>query len=128
MEQYGKMAHSRPTVLVVDDDGAVRNSLKFSLEIEGFSVRIYPGGGELLSETDLPDLGCLIIDYSLPGMNGLDLLANLRGRNCMLPAILVTTIADANLRRRVAAAGMVLVEKPFIGSALQDAINDALRG
>jgi FixJ family two-component response regulator len=126
MGQNSKMAPSRPTIMVVDDDQAVRNSLKFSLEIDGFSVRAYPSGQELLNETDMPDYGCLVIDYNLPGLNGLDLLSKLRARHSNLPAILATTHVDANLRRRIAASGMVLVEKPFIGSALSDAINEAL--
>lgn len=121
------MALPRPTILVVDDDEAVRNSLKFSLEIEGFTVRIYASADALLSELDLPYEGCLVIDYRLPGLNGLELLGNLRARGCMLPAILATTHVDANLRQRIATAGMGLVEKPFVGNALPEAINEALR-
>jgi two-component system response regulator FixJ len=120
------MVLPRATIIVVDDDRAVRNSLKFALEIEGFSVRVYQSGRELLNESDMPDRGCLIIDYNMPGSNGLELLSSLRVRNCTLPAILATTHANADLRRRIEAAGMVLVEKPFIGNALPDAINEAL--
>jgi len=122
----GKPAPLRPTVLVVDDDQAIRNSLKFSLEIEGFAVRVYASGDELLKERELPDRGCLVIDYLLPGINGLELLGKLRARHCLLPAILATTHVDATLRQRIAAAGMVLVEKPFIGNALADAISAAV--
>jgi two-component system, LuxR family, response regulator FixJ len=124
--QNNTMASPRPTILVVDDDEAVRNSLKFSLEIEGYTVRIYARAGELLSEIDLPSEGCLVIDYRMPGLNGVELLGNLRARGCMLPAILATTYVNASLRERIATAGMVLVEKPFIGNLLPDAINEAL--
>src|SRR5215467_5855821 len=70
-----ELTTARPVVLVIDDDLAVRNSLKFALEIEGFCVRVYPSGAELLDETDMPDRGCLVADYHLQGMNGLELLA-----------------------------------------------------
>jgi CheY-like chemotaxis protein len=53
-------------VLVVVDDPAVRNSLKFSLELEGFAVRLYANGRELLDDPHLPTYGCLVIDQVMP--------------------------------------------------------------
>jgi two-component system, LuxR family, response regulator FixJ len=82
----------------------VRNSLKFALEVEGFSVRAYPTGAELLKDADIPDDGCLVVDYKLPEMNGLDLLAELRRRKVDLPAILITTHPNAAVRDRAARA------------------------
>ncbi len=67
-------------VLVVDDDAAVRNSLKFSLEIEGFTVRDYSSANELMRESEIADAGCLVIDYHLPELNGLEMLYRLRER------------------------------------------------
>ena len=61
-------------VYVIDDDPGVRNSLKFSLEVEGFAVRDYSSANELLREPAIPDAGCLVIDYHLPEMNGLEML------------------------------------------------------
>jgi two-component system response regulator FixJ len=126
MERDNAMAPARGTILVVDDDQAIRNSLKFSLEIEGFAVRVYASGEDLLTETDIPNDGCLVIDYHLPGINGFELFSNLRACNCKLPAILATTHVDVDLRRRIETAGMVFVEKPFIGNVLPDAINAVL--
>ena len=60
-------------------------------EIEGFSVRSYENGTQLLDDIPFPGADCLIVDYRLPGLNGLDLLAELRRRHVALPAILVTT-------------------------------------
>jgi two-component system response regulator FixJ len=62
-------------VVVIDDDLAVRNSLKFSLEIEGLTVRSYATGDELLSVGDLGLCNCLVVDQNMPGMNGLELIA-----------------------------------------------------
>lgn len=115
-----------PIIVIVDDDPAVRNSLKFLLEIEGFSVRIYHDGTELLAERKLPKTGCLVVDYQLPGMNGLELLTELRRRHVALPAILITTNPSASVRASAKAAGVPLVEKPLLTEALFEGITAAL--
>jgi|SRR5260370_26899205 FixJ family two-component response regulator len=94
-----KKSPAAPVVIVIDDDPAVRNSLKFSLEIEGYTVRAYPDAYELLNETDLPANSCLLIDYYMPAMNGLELLARLRDRGVFQrwssPAIRIANCVSA---------------------------------
>ena len=126
MMTYTELITARPVVLVIDDDLAVRNSLKFALEIEGFCVRVYPNGAELLDEKDMPDRGCLVADYHLQGMNGLELLTALRNRDIKLPAILVTTYLSATIRNRAAVAGVLLIEKPLLSDSLFQSIRAAL--
>lgn len=116
----------RPTVIVVDDDAAVRQSIKFSLELEGFSVRTYADAGELLNETMLPPFGCLVIDYNLPALNGLEVLRQLRKRQVRLPAIVITSYPSRMVREGAAAAGASIVEKPLFNHALSDNIRAAL--
>jgi two-component system, LuxR family, response regulator FixJ len=123
---HRELAKAKPVILVIDDDAAVRNSLKFALEIEGFSVRVYPTGAELLDEKDMPETGCLVADYHLPGMNGLDLLARLRERNIRLPAILITTHPSATIRSQARLAGVHLIEKPLLNDTLFHGIRAAL--
>jgi two-component system, LuxR family, response regulator FixJ len=118
----------RPTVLIIDDDPAVRNSLKFALEVEGFAVRVYPTGAELLSEVEIPSNGCLVVDYNLPEMNGLDMLCELRRRKIDLPAILITTHPNSAVRHRAAQAGVPLIEKPLLNDTLFQGIRAALGG
>ena len=118
---------AQQVVRVIDDDPAVCSSLKFSLEIEGFAVRVYPGAYELLNETDLPAKSCLLIDYHMPVMNGLELLARLRDRGISIPAMVITSQPSHRLRERIAVAGVPLVEKPFLGDILVDHIRDAFR-
>lgn len=127
MDTQVKTASVKPIVVIVDDDPAIRSSLAFSLKTEGFSVRSYASGAELLADVPVAKAGCLVLDYQLPGMNGLDLLAELRSRQVAAPAILITTHPTAAVRARAAAAGMVVIEKPLLGDALFHEIHTALR-
>jgi two-component system, LuxR family, response regulator FixJ len=115
-----------PVLLVVDDDVAVLNSLKFHLEIEGFEVRPYASAEALLSEPDLPSSGCLLIDYLIPEMTGLQLLAKLRSNGVALPAILITGHPSLTLRRNAAQAGVAIIEKPLLGNGLTETIRGAV--
>ena len=93
---------TRSVVVIVDDDPAVRNSLKFSLEIEGFVVQLYASGSELLSAGDISDCGCLVVDQKMPGMAGIDLIVGC-AIGLSAPAILITShpnTALAAVRRR----------------------------
>ena len=113
-------------VVVIDDDLAVRNSLKFSLEIEGLTVHSYATGAELLSAGDLGLCNCLVVDQNMPGMNGLDLIALVRARSFAAPAILITSHPSPSLRDRAQKAGVPIVEKPLLGNALLDKIRDVV--
>ncbi len=115
----------RQVVLVIDDDPAVLGSLQFSLEIEGYDARVFRSGEELLDQAEVPESGCVVIDFRLPGMDGIDLWTSLKARGIDMPGILVTSFPNEALRRRAAAAGIPIVEKPFLGNSLIDAINQA---
>jgi FixJ family two-component response regulator len=118
--------HENAVLLLVDDDAAVLGSLKFCLEIDGFKVQLYASGEALLNEVALPLSGCLVLDYHLPDMTGLELLARLRSQGVALPALLITGHPGIPLRRHAAAAGVAIVDKPVLGNALTDAIRRAL--
>jgi two-component system response regulator FixJ len=115
------------TVFLVDDDGAVRDSLKLLLEAHGLAVKDYASGSELLCD-GAPSAGdCLVCDVHMPVLSGLDLLAALASRGAGGPTILITGRADEGLRRRAQAAGaFLLLEKPFDCALLIDAINRAM--
>jgi FixJ family two-component response regulator len=115
-------------VLVVDDDGAVRAALKFALEMEGFAVRLYDGAAAVLADQGLPDQGCLIIDYRMPQLDGLELIDRLRDRRIALPIILISGRVNDQLRHRATLLGVSLVlEKPLSDAALVEGIREALR-
>jgi two-component system, LuxR family, response regulator FixJ len=112
-------------VLVIEDDPVVGSSLKFLLEVEGFTVRAYSSANDLLRETDIADAGCLVIDYYLQEMDGLEMLHRLRKRRVAAPAILITSHPSASVRQRAAEAGVAIVEKPLLGNALVEGIRNA---
>jgi FixJ family two-component response regulator len=115
------------TVLLVDDDLAVRSSLAFNLRTEGYSVRAYATGRELLDDPDMPQQTCLVIDLRLPDIEGLKLIEQVRRRadNRALPAILITTNPSAAVRRRAEEAQVPIVEKPLITGTLFQRIHAA---
>jgi FixJ family two-component response regulator len=116
------MQKLNPVVIVIDDDPAVLNSLKFSLEIEGFSVRCYRSAAEVIGTPDIPPAGCLVIDYYLPDMNGLELLGRLRERGIWTKPLLITSHPSLAVRKRAADMGATIIEKPLLGNLLLDAI------
>jgi FixJ family two-component response regulator len=116
-----------PLVLIVDDDLAVRESLKFALELEGLEVDVWPRGADLLASPRLPQADCLILEHRMPGMDGFALLAALQARGCRVPVILITDAATAPIRRRASQAGVRhIVEKPLLDSALIESLTDIL--
>lgn len=127
MIEQSHTAQEKDTVVVVDDDPAVCSSLEFSLEIEGFKVQTFTSGAELLKQEHLPAHGCVIIDYFLPGMNGLEVAMALRSRHISLPIILITTHPNRSLRQSAAAEGIEIIEKPLLGNSLSESIRAAVR-
>ena len=122
------MSGRSDVVCIVEDDAAVRNALKFALEVEGLSVRTYDGSVAFLAEQHLPSLGCLVVDYRMPIMDGLELTAALRERGMTGSVIMITGRTNKDLRARAAKLGIRhLLEKPLSDSALIDAIRDAMK-
>ena len=124
MEQQPNVVVKVAVVGIVDDDPAVRNSLKFSLEIEGYAVGVYANADELLQDGELDRFRCLVIDQHLPGLNGLDLVGKLRERQITVPVILITSHPPRALISRAAHSDVPIVEKPLLGNALLDKIHD----
>lgn len=123
----GQLSQPHKVVLVVDDDDALRASLEFILEIEGYSVRTYADGRALLNDRELPAEGCLIVDQRLPDMEGLQLIGRMRERQVSLPAILITSNPSSVLRLRAQLAEVSIVEKPFVTGTLFQRITQVLK-
>ena len=119
-----EMSRSTPVVAVVDDDAAVCNSLKFVLELEGFSVRTYASGAELLRAGDIGACDYFVIDERMPGMNGLEVIAEMRDRHICAPAILIISQSSPRVSARAANSHVPIVEKPFLGNTLVEKIRE----
>ena len=117
---------AEPVVHVVDDDGAVQDSLRFLLEAEGHIVRTYSGAAALL-EAEIPAAGCVVTDFQMPGMNGLQLQATLADRGVRLAVVVMSAFGEIPLAVRAMRGGAVdFLEKPFDTQAMVDAVARAL--
>jgi two-component system response regulator FixJ len=114
------------TIHVVDDDAAVRDSMRFLLEAAGLSVRTYDSAHALLA-TPLPQAGCVLTDLHMPGIDGMQLQLLLAQRGVRLPVIVITGHGDIPLAVRAMKAGAVdFIEKPCSDDALLGAVRRAL--
>ena len=104
--------------MVVEDDPAMQHSLKFFLEVEGYTVTTHTAETSAEADHDLKDAACVIIDQTLRGTSGLDYLEELRWRGYLSPAILIASHPDARTQRGAEEAGAFVVEKPLLGDVL----------
>jgi FixJ family two-component response regulator len=122
------MCESDPIVLVVDDDPAVRDALKFSLELEGLRVHTCASGAELLDHPALAQARCVVLDYRMPIMDGFQVLDSLAERGIRLPTILITTSVTDGIRARARKAGIAhVLEKPLLDGTLMDRLKELTR-
>ncbi len=116
-----------PTVFVIDDDADVRASIQGLLKSAGFRSEGFERAEQFL-QRKLPDSpSCLILDVSLPGINGLDFQQQLRNAGLQIPIIFVTGYGDIPMSVKAMKSGAVeFLTKPLIRHALLDAIQQAL--
>ncbi len=117
-----------PMLLLVDDDPAVLASLQFSLELEGFAVDAFESGETVMARTKLARHACLVLDFRLPGIDGLSLLTLLRERGETCPAVIITSNPTRAMRQRTTESGAVLIEKPLLSDSLTTAIRELIHG
>lgn len=120
------MKHTE-TVCIVDDDDAVRDSMRVLVESYGHPVSDYPSAMAFLGDLRDCEPGCLLLDLNMPGMNGLELVELLRRRQVGTPVIVVTARSDAQQSQRLKNAGILaLLNKPVTDNELIDWIEQAL--
>lgn len=115
------------TVCIVDDDEAVRDSLRLLLDSHGMATRSYASPSQFLKDT-ANDADCLIFDLHMPEMTGLELAETLRARSVPTPIIIITGRSDPNLAPRMRHARIATVlSKPVYEEDLIASINAAAR-
>lgn len=115
------------TVFVVDDDPAIRESLRWLIESVGLKVKVFTTANEFLKSYDPSLPGCLVLDIRMPGMSGLDLQNELAARNVSIPILIITGHAEVPVAVRAMKAGALdFIEKPFSDQLLLDRIRRAI--
>jgi FixJ family two-component response regulator len=122
------MATTKPKVLVVEDDGSMREAIERLLGIAGFEPVAYSSGEALLAGGAGEGASCVVSDLRLPAMSGLELLVELRAHGVRAPLILITAFDEPGLAQKakgLGAAGCLV--KPFHGTALLAAVRAAIQ-
>lgn len=118
---------SAPVVFVVDDDISVRESLELLIRTEGWFVETFASAHEFLHQPRVLVPSCLVLDVSLPGLNGLDLQERVARERTDMPVIFITGHGDVPMTVRAMKAGAVeFLTKPFGDELLLRAIRQAL--
>ncbi len=121
------MKERAPMVFIVDDDEAVRNSLRLLLKSVGLVATALPTAQEFLAQYDPQQPGCLILDVRMPGMSGLELQEQLNVRGAMIPVIFITGHGDIPMAVEAMQQGAFdFLQKPFRDQDLIDRIQRAL--
>jgi two-component system, LuxR family, response regulator FixJ len=114
-----------PLIVVIDDHENVRDSMRVLLEAHGFEVKDYPSAVDYLAGNSVGD--CIVVDFRMPHMSGLDLQGELTKRGSAIPLIMVTGEGDVPLAVNAMRAGAFdFLEKPVNEDALLDSIRRAL--
>ena len=114
-------------VAVVDDDQGILQSLAYLLESADHAVRLFASAAELLEGDRLAEIDCLISDVDMPGIDGFELVRQVRAARPQLPIILITGYPDRLVRLPMLGGSRPrLFTKPFQGHELLGAVSEAL--
>ncbi len=118
---------AEPTIFVVDDDDAMRESLEFLLESVGLKARAFAAAEDFLDVFQAGTRGCLLLDVRMPGMGGLELQEALRAKGIDIPVIIMTGYADVPMAVRAMQAGALdFIEKPLNEQRLLERVRKAI--
>ncbi|MEA3051459.1 MAG: two-component system, LuxR family, response regulator FixJ [Sphingomonadales bacterium] len=118
---------TKRTVYIVDDAEEVRSSLVFLLQGEGYACRAFANGSEFLTELLGLDPGCVLLDFQMPGLTGLEVQSELRWMEVEWPVIMMTGRGNINVRMKAMSHGVFdFLEKPFEEEMLMQILDRAL--
>jgi FixJ family two-component response regulator len=122
------MTAASPIVFVVDDDLSVRESLELLIHNEGWRAETFASAQEFLNRPRASGPSCLVLDISLPGLNGLDLQKRIAVERADMPIIFITGYGDVPKSVQAMKAGAIeFLTKPFKDGVLLGAIRQALQ-
>lgn len=117
----------QPTVFVVDDDEAMRDSIHWLLETVNLETRMFACASDFVASCDPDEHGCLLLDVRMPGMSGMELLESLKYSGISLPVIMITGHGDVPMAVRALKHGAFdFIQKPFNAQELLDRVDAAL--
>src|SRR5256885_126264 len=121
------MTDAMPTVFVVDDDISVRESLELLIRCAGWQPETFASAQEFLARPRVRAPSCLVLDVSLPGLNGLDLQKRVAAERTDMPIIFITGYGDVPMTVQAMKAGAAeFLTKPFSDDTLVSAIRNAI--
>jgi FixJ family two-component response regulator len=121
------MSRETPIVFVVDDDVSVRESLEALVRCEGWEPETFASAAQFLAHPPVATPSCLILDVSLPDLNGLDLQQRIVADGTDMPIIFITGHGDVPMSVRAMKAGAVeFLTKPINDDALLRAVRNAI--
>lgn len=118
----------QPTVGIIDDDEAIRESLRLLLFAAGIRSRSYASANAFLADEDMPDIACILLDIRMPGMDGLELFQRLGEKKAPYPVIFITGHGDIPLAVAAIKQGAFdFLTKPFRAGELLDRVQAAMQ-
>jgi FixJ family two-component response regulator len=121
-----KRERSRLTA-IVDDDKSVQRALQDLIESEGLSALCFGSAEEFLESGVQDEAGCLIADFRMPGISGIELQSRLKADRCRIPIIFITAHGDPKMRAQAIRDGAVeFLTKPFDNIVLLETVHAAI--
>ena len=121
------MSEAGGRVFVIDDDASVGRSLGRLLKSAVHDAEIFASADEFMQRVPFEDVGCLILDVQMPGLNGLELQKTLAGSNCAPPIVFITGYGNLPMSEHAIEAGALdFIQKPFNDETLLKAVDKAL--
>lgn len=117
----------KPMISIVDDDESVREATEAQMQSLGFRAQKFPSAADFLASSRIEDTSCLVADFNMPHMTGVDLHRRLLDLGYAIPTILITAYPDDEVRARALADGVICyLVKPFDEDELLQCVRLAL--
>ena len=114
-------------IYIVDDDEAIRDSLRLMLNLAGLQTQLFASGEEFLEAVVSPLSGCVLLDINMPGLSGLEVMKRLRDEGFGNPVVIVTGDAHPKIKSETVEAGaFAILNKPLRKQLLLDTVQQAL--